>query len=933
MPVSATPSVWPLIWRALFFAAIGAGLMALVAEILDWSSLGSELIQFGALGGFAYALLSNWQKRFATLEATVNQLVLATGKRPAATDVRPEKMDEKAASTVVIPPTPPLTPSPTLAEESVAAQFERLGITPDSRPAAARTATSAAAAPREPSAFDRGVAAGLAWFKRGNPMARIGIIVLFFGGAFLARYAAESGFFPIEVRLMGLAAGAMLLLGIGWRLREKNRNYALILQGGGIAVLYLTVFAALKLYQLVSPGFALPLMIVIALAAAVLSVAQNALVLAVIGFTGGFLAPILTTTGSGNHIVLFSYYTVLNLGIFTIAWFRAWRVLNLVGFIFTFGIAGTFRALSYGPDDLVSTDFFLLLFFVMYVAISILFSLRQPPKLKGYVSGSLVFGLPVAAFALHASLIKTIEFGLAWSALGFGIFYLAVATALYLSRNPNLRLLAEAFAALGIVFASLAVPLAFDQQTTAAMWAVEGAGLLWIGTRQDRKLARAFGVALQLFGGLSFLIGLDGLHAERALLNSAWIGSVLLAGSGLASGLWLYRASAQQAKYERGADIAAALWGLGWWLFGGLAEIDRFIVYEYKLGVSLGFVALTLVGLQAAGCRLLWPLPGRAALVVLATTLVVGLVATTEYGNHPAALGGWAGWPLLLLAGYFLLHRHDRDPDAAITPLTDWLHPALLWTLVILASWESGWQAGEHAFGVWTYLPWGLVPALALWLLSRSPPRPAWPLARHLDEYRIRGALPLIVWLAFWSVYINVSSDGDPLWLPYLPVFNPLDVAMLLCLMIGAGWWLALSDEQRARLGVVPRKPLIAVLGALILLWLSASLVRSLHYLMGTPLDYAGISNDERVHAALSMFWGLLGFASMLLATRRGWREAWMAGAGLMGVVVIKLFFFDLNDSSQITRIVSFITIGVLMLITGYFSPLPPRAVTKEAQA
>ncbi|MGH8457743.1 MAG: DUF2339 domain-containing protein, partial [Nevskiales bacterium] len=600
-----TPRVWPLIWRALLAAAIGAGAMTVAAEILDWYWLRFYLIEFGALAGFGWSLLGHWQKRFATLEGYVNQLAMAVSKRPAAEAVvQPPKPE---------PVQPPAAVTP--AEEAVSKQFERMGVPPAQAPAAADTKPSWKETPPKPAGptwLSRGIDEALAWFKRGNPMARIGIVVLFFGGAFLAKYAAESGLFPIELRLMALAAGAMVLLGIGWWLRVKSRNYGLILQGGGIAVLYLTVFAALKLYHLVEPGFALPIMIVVALAAAVLSVAQNALVLAVIGFTGGFLAPILTSTGSGSHIALFSYYTVLNVGIFTIAWFRAWRVLNLVGFIFTFGIAGTFRALSYKPEDLVSTDFFLLLFFVMYVAISVLFSLRQPPKLKGYVSGSLVFGLPVAAFTLHATLVSKLAFGLAWSALGFGVFYLVLATLLVLSRNPNLRLLAEAFAALGVMFASLAVPLAFDEQTTAAMWAVEGAGLLWIGTRQDRKLARAFGALLQALAGIGFLIGLDGLQAERALLNSAWIGTVLLAISGLASGLWLYRTAAQRARYESGIDIAAGLWGIGWWLYGGFNEIERFVSNDYELGVSLGFVALTLVALHALGARLRWPLPGRA---------------------------------------------------------------------------------------------------------------------------------------------------------------------------------------------------------------------------------------------------------------------------------------------------------------------------------
>ncbi|HXG29695.1 MAG TPA: DUF2339 domain-containing protein, partial [Nevskiales bacterium] len=580
MSIPQTPGVWPQVWRALAAAALGALLMAAAVDLFDLYGLRVYLVQFGALGGFAWSLLSHWQKRFAALEAALK----TTPARPVAA--------------VAAPAPEPAVSQPAAAPPATAAATAR---PPTPEPPSRPSWKEAAPQSLEPSLLSRWVEAGLAWFKRGNPMARVGIVVLFFGGAFLARYAAESGLFPIEVRLMTLAAGAMVLLGLGWRLRDNNRNYALILQGGGIAVLYLTVFAALKLYHLVAPGFALPVMIVIALAAAVLAVAQNALVLAVIGFSGGFLAPILTSTGSGNHIALFSYYSVLNLGVFAIAWFRAWRVLNLVGFLFTFGVAGAFRAFSYQPEDLVSTDFFLLLFFVMYVAISILFSLRQPPQLKGYVSGSLVFGLPVAAFTIHATLVHQLAFGLAWSALGFGLFYLALAVLLFVSRNPNLRLLAEAFAALGVVFASLAVPLAFDERTTAAMWAVEGAGLLWIGVRQDRRLARGFGALLQLAAGFGFLLGFDNLPAERALLNSAWIGTVLLALSGLACGLWLARVAAQRAQWERHWDTALGLWGIGWWLFGGLQEIDRFLAQAHEFGATLTFVAATLLALHAFG--------------------------------------------------------------------------------------------------------------------------------------------------------------------------------------------------------------------------------------------------------------------------------------------------------------------------------------------
>ena len=126
--------------------------------------------------------------------------------------------------------------------------------------------------------------------------------------------------------------------------------------------------------------------------------------------------------------------------------------------LFTFTITGLWRATSYQRHDLWTADAFLILFFLMYVAVSILNCVRQPPNLKGYVSGSLVFGLPVVAFTLHATMISRIEYGLAWSAFALGAFYLLLGWTLFATRRDTFRLLVEAFAALGVIFASLAIP-------------------------------------------------------------------------------------------------------------------------------------------------------------------------------------------------------------------------------------------------------------------------------------------------------------------------------------------------------------------------------------------------------------------------------------------------------------------------------------------
>jgi uncharacterized membrane protein len=64
----------------------------------------------------------------------------------------------------------------------------------------------------------------------------------------------------------------------------------------------------------------------------------------------------------------------------------------------------------------------------------------------------------------------------------------------------------------------------------------------------------------------------------------------------------------------------------------------------------------------------------------------------------------------------------------------------------------------------------------------------------------------------------------------------------------------------------------------------------------------------------------------MRFAARRTWRRAWSAGAGLLGIVVAKLFFVDLSSHGSMARVVSFVGVGLLMLLVGYLAPFPKRA-------
>ena len=205
------------------------------------------------------------------------------------------------------------------------------------------------------------------WLAGGNWIVRGGLAILFIGLVFLAKFAYENALLPLELRLAAIAGFAITLLVVGWRSRLDRPTYGLSLQGGGIAVLYLTVFATSKMTLLLPTSVAMAVLLMVAVLAAWLAIQQDAMILAVIGTIGGFMAPVLLSTGQGSHIALFSYFAALNVGIMTVALGKAWRPLNVLAFFFTFGIAGLWGLEDYRPEFQVSCLLFLSLFYAMFV--------------------------------------------------------------------------------------------------------------------------------------------------------------------------------------------------------------------------------------------------------------------------------------------------------------------------------------------------------------------------------------------------------------------------------------------------------------------------------------------------------------------------------------------------------------------------------------
>lgn len=752
------------------------------------------------------------------------------------------------------------------------------------------------------------------WLTGGHTLARIGVIILFFGVAFLLKYAAEQGLLPIELRLTGAALGGLALLVIGWRLRERKRVYGLILQGGGIGIVYLTVFATVSMYRLLPalPGQAL--MVTLVTLAAALAVLQNARGLAVLAMVGGFLAPVLISAG-GSHVVLFTYYAILNAGILAIAWFKAWRELNLIGFVFTFIIGSAWGQHYYRPEFFATTEPFLLAFFLFYVAVPILFALRAPTKLKGYVDGPLVFGAPLVAAALQAALVRDFEYGLAISAFGAGFFYVLLASSLWRIRQASLQPLVESFLALGVAFATLAIPFAVDGRWTGAAWGLEGAALIWIGVRQRRILPRLSGLAVQVVAGLAFLSDYGATSADLPVFNSSFLSALMLSLGGLLSAYHLYAGRERLLPAERESSVGALIWGLLWWATAGLGEIWRHVAWSDRSAAAVIFVAASAMACGWLDRRLSWHPMRYPPLLLLPFMALTSVTMFASQDTHPFAAWGLIAWPLAVAAHYRLLWRYETLwPDEARLMA----HVGVLWLILFLLSWELAWQAGRLIPGnaTWPLVAWALIPVITIERISDRGRALSWPFGRWLGDYLDYGLGPVALFLLGWTLYASAQT-GDPRPLPYIPVINPVELLQIASLVALAIWsYRGLPDlDTRIR---------ISALAALGFLVLNTIIGRSTHFMVGVPYTLRSLFESAYFQSATSIIWTVMSLALTVLATRRGYRPVWFAGIGLLILVVAKLFLIDLAGVGTIARIVSFIVVGILILVVAYLSPLPP---------
>ncbi|MHC4625070.1 MAG: DUF2339 domain-containing protein, partial [Planctomycetota bacterium] len=330
-----------------------------------------------------------------------------------------------------------------------------------------------------------------------------GIITVIFGAGFFLKYAYDSGWIGPTGRVIIAACAGLAALAVGEVARR--RGYGIVAKGTtalGFALLYLAVFAAHRYYELMTSAPTFFLALLITVAAMLYAVAVDEILAAFLSLLGGFLTPVIVSTGQNLPMPLFSYVTILSAGAMLCAYYRKWRVVDWLSFVGTFALyTGWFekfyrpviRTTTGPPTQMPVALAWLGVFFAVYLLLPVLYQLVKKVKARKEDVFLVLANAAIVFYYLWTILFDNYRPFLAFAAIGLCAAHLLMMAVVVkrCKEDLNLRL---ALSVIGLFFLTIAVPLYLKMYAVAMAWAVEALMLVVIGLRYRSVLTRAAAV-------------------------------------------------------------------------------------------------------------------------------------------------------------------------------------------------------------------------------------------------------------------------------------------------------------------------------------------------------------------------------------------------------------------------------------------------------
>jgi uncharacterized membrane protein len=889
--------------------------------------------------------------RVAFLERRVSELQTIVEGLQAGRATAPSRAAAPPSSPPRAEPAPPPRPQP-------AVQL----------PATAAPPTPLPPQPRVSTGFDWGRTLSAADLMGAKALAFAGGIVTLLGVVFFFVLAVNRGWIGPGMRVAfgGVASGIVFGAGLWLQRRYETTYSALVAVGTGIAGAYITLLAAVSLYDMVSKPVALVLAAVIASIAVAVSLLWEAEVVAGFGLIGAMIVPATLVFQGGLREIGTAFVAVVFAGATIVAVRRRWWILLQVSALVS--VPQAFAQMAAADSPHTSIVSLAVAFSLLYLAAGLAFQFELGPALAAapasFLMGSAVFA-GVSAALLYGQRDSGLQQGIAL--LVAAAVYLALAAGLF----PRAREAATLLGALGLALTAIGLAETLSGSSLTYAWAAEAALLVWLSSRvRDARfqlpalayltLALVHSVATEArpdhfleamrhpASGAPALLAIslamivfarverswpDGRPATgilRALdpvltwlrTNEAAVNAAMYALAGLAT---TYAASLGilelcedvwpgngiETPFEWGHVAVASAWALV-----GLAVVVGAVRRRSTAGLVLGFgwlgVTVTkIVALDAA--TFAQTRYGISFLVVGAAVLVAGLVRELSVpgsvtGEGVSAL--FVSLALLLVGGLVLVP--DRVGGADGNGLVV-LGVGVLYTALAAGAfarpnqrdvttflWISGLglaAAGEEMLvsGVWLVLIYTLTAAVLAFV------------AVTVGERRLQVAS--IVYLAFGALL--TLAEEAPVTHLLVSRAHPGHGVPSLLLVIGAtavvAWSLSWNERYRVQA--------IWVAGGLSVYAASLLILEAMQRVSNQDIQ----TDFQRGHTVVSAFWGLVALVSLYVGLKRGQGLLRVGGFILFAISLCKIFLYDLPSLSSVQRALSFLAVGAVLLLGGFF--------------
>lgn len=353
-----------------------------------------------------------------------------------------------------------------------------------------------------------------------NIINKLGVLILVLGISYFVKYSIDKGWIGEPARVgIGVLCGAMVM-GVAHKLRKKYAAFSSVFVAGAIAIFYFTIGIAFHDYHLFNQTTAFIIMVFITAFSYLISLSYDRKELAVLSLIGGFAVPFMVSTGEGNYVVLFTYITILNIGILALAYHKKWGLINILSYIFTVLLFGGWlmKDQSSAVPHHLGALIFAFVFYFTFILINIINNLRtkgQFSKIELTILASNTFLFYGAGMFILESYHPELK-GLFTTFVA--LLNMTYAWFLYkkfgLDKNAVYLLIGQT-----LTFVTLAVPIQFEGHYITLFWAAEAVLLLWLSQKSKIVSYRFGSVIVHTLMLFSLLIDWQKIYTSQKVLD------------------------------------------------------------------------------------------------------------------------------------------------------------------------------------------------------------------------------------------------------------------------------------------------------------------------------------------------------------------------------------------------------------------------------